>query len=164
MTPPTQALATPVIRPALLHAAHQIRPHDRTPSQAPTTSRVLVLDGDDERQGILADIVTRAGGETELANTGADALDLLREDDLDALLVGGLPDGSRRGFVAWARPRFPDLAIVAIAFDAAEATDLYNAGADIVTTMPLDPDLLGAKLAAALRRARRPQLRLVGSG
>jgi DNA-binding response OmpR family regulator len=124
---------------------------------------VLVLDGDGERQWLLSDVVTRAGGDAEVARTGADAVELLRDTDREvhALLVGGLPDGSRRGFVSWARPRFPDLAIVVVANDAAEATDLYNAGADIVTTLPLDPDLIGAKLAAALRRSRRPHLRLV---
>jgi DNA-binding response OmpR family regulator len=129
--------------------------------QHPETSHVLVLDGDSDRQSILDDIVARAGGETDLATTGADAIELLGDGGAQALLVAGLPDGSRRGFVSWARPRFPDLAIVAIAADASEATDLYNAGADIVTTLPIDPDLLGAKLAAALRRVRRPHLRLV---
>jgi DNA-binding response OmpR family regulator len=122
----------------------------------PTASRILVLDRGGERQWLLVDAVTRAGVEAAVAHTGAEALELLTasQNDLPALLVGELPDGSARGFVAWARPRFPDLAIVAVATDAGEATDLYHAGADIVTTPPLDPDLLGAKLGAALRRTR----------
>jgi DNA-binding response OmpR family regulator len=132
-----------------------------TPAPETQTSTVLVLDGDTDRLGLLDDVVARAGGETVQAATGAEAIEQLQDGGAHALLVAGLPDGSRRGFVSWARPRFPDLAIVAIAVDAQEATDLYNAGADIVTTLPLDPDLLGAKLAAALRRSRRPHLRLV---
>ncbi len=152
VTPPTHALAPPAVHPASERPRRSIR-RDRFASAA---SRVLVLDQYCERQWLLTDAVSRAGGEVSEARTGADALEQLGSDDasLDAVLVGGLPDGSRRGFVAWARPRFVDLAIVAVAADAGEATDLYNAGADIVTTPPLDPDLLGAKLAAALRRAR----------
>jgi DNA-binding response OmpR family regulator len=157
MTPPTQALATPAISPIPINFDSD---HRDVARQA-ETSLVLVLDGDSERLGLLDDVVARAGGETAQAATGADAIEQLQAGEADALLVAGLPDGSRRGFVAWARPRFPDLAIVAIAADAQEATDLYNAGADIVTTLPLDPDLVGAKLAAALRRTRRPHLRLV---
>jgi hypothetical protein len=42
-----------------------------------------------------------------------------------------------------------------------ESTELYPGGADLVATLPVDPDLLGAKLAAALRSARRSHLRLV---
>jgi DNA-binding response OmpR family regulator len=161
MTPPTQALAAPAIRPLPRLTAEQIRNHDLGPSESPATSRVLVLDGAGERQDLLADAVTRAGGESVLARAGADAIAILRDDEPDLVLVGGLPDGSRRGFISWARPRHPNLAIVAVARDAVEATDLYNAGADIVTTLPLDPDLLGAELAAALRRARQVHLRLV---
>ena len=161
MTPPTQALAIPVLRPIERPMGDNIRDFRSRSQKQAETSRVLVLDGDSERQSILDDIVARAGGETDLATTGADAIELMADGDAHALLVAGLPDGSRRGFVSWARPRFPDLAIVAIAADASEATDLYNAGADIVTTLPIDPDLLGAKLAAALRRVRRPHLRLV---
>lgn len=163
MTPPTQALARPVVR-RLSHDPAEPSADRRPESRAhrdpvtSTSSRVLVLDTDGERQWALSDAVHRAGGEAIVARSGAEAVKLLAQDadELPALLVGGLPDGSRRGFVAWARPRLPDLAIVAIADDAGEATALYNAGADIVTTAPLDPDLLGAKLGAALRRARRP--------
>ena len=166
MTPPTQALARPVVRRLSHHPAEPNRPTAARASRDPitstsTSSRVLVLDADGERQWALSDAVHRAGGEAVVARTGAEAVKLLAHDAdaLPALLVGGLPDGSRRGFVAWARPRLPDLAIVALADDAGEATALYNAGADIVTTAPLDPDLLGAKLGAALRRVQPPSRR-----
>ena len=156
MTPPTQALNRSSVRPLSRSTTDAARDHAVAAAHAPATSRILVLDREGERQWLLVDAVTRAGGEAALAHTGAEALEALTEatDDLPALLVGELPDGSARGFVAWARPRFPDLAIVAVATEAGEATDLYHAGADIVTTPPLDADLLGAKLAAALRRAQ----------
>lgn len=127
--------------------------NDRTNA---STSRILVIDGDPERQWLLADAVRRAGDEPAVVRSGAAAVELLREAgaELPAMLVAGLPDGSRRGFVSWARPRFPEVAIVALADDAGEATALYNAGADIVTAPPIDPDLLGAKLGAARRRTR----------
>jgi DNA-binding response OmpR family regulator len=125
-------------------------------------SRVLVLDHDADRRGIIEDIVARAGGDTVLAESGADAIEALKRSRPHGLLVAGLPDGSLRGFVAWARPRYPDVAIVAIADDAESQTDLYNAGADIVTMAPLDADLIGAKLGAALRRTTRPHLRTGG--
>ena len=156
MTPPTHALARSAVRPLSRSTTDAARDHAAPAARARATSRILVLDREGERQWLLIDAVTRAGGEAAVAHTGAEALELLNatDDDLPALLVGEIPDGSARGFVSWARPRFPDLAIVAVATEAGEATDLYHAGADIVTTPPLDPDLLGAKLAAALRRAR----------
>lgn len=156
MTPPTHALTRSAVRPLSRSTTDAARDHAAPGARASAASRILVLDREGERQWLLIDAVTRAGGEAAVAHTGAEALELLNatDDDVPALLVGEIPDGSARGFVAWARPRFPDLAIVAVATEAGEATDLYHAGADIVTTPPLDPDLLGAKLAAALRRAR----------
>lgn len=156
MTPPTHALARSSVRPLSRSTTDAARDHAGPASSGSATSRILVLDREGERQWLLVDAVTRAGGEAAVAHTGAEALELLKASpkDLPALLVADLPDGSARGFVAWARPRYPDLAIVAVATQPGEATDLYHAGADIVTTPPLDPDLLGAKLAAALRRAR----------
>jgi DNA-binding response OmpR family regulator len=148
-----------VLRPVPRPTGDQISRHERGHDHHTDTNQVLVLDTDGERQALLADIVTRAGGENSLAGSGAEALAALRDTEPGAVLVASLPDGSARGFVSWARPRYPDLAIVAVASDAAEATDLYNAGADVVTTLPVDPDLLGAELAAALRRVRRLQLR-----
>jgi DNA-binding response OmpR family regulator len=128
---------------------------------APVVGRVLVLDEAGERHALLSDVVTRAGGHPFLAASGAQAIGCLTSDRPQCLLVAGLPDGSRRAFITWARPRHPELAVVAIAQDPEEATELYNAGADIVITLPLDPDLLGATLAAAMRSAQRPRLRLV---
>ncbi|MEA2146388.1 MAG: hypothetical protein QOG59_1975 [Solirubrobacteraceae bacterium] len=156
MTPPTQALARSSVRPLSRSTTDAASDHAVAAAHTPATSRILVLDRGGERQWLLVDAISRAGGEPAVAHTGAQALELLNAppQDIPALLVGELPDGSARGFVAWARPRFPDLAIVAVAAEAGEATDLYHAGADIVTTPPLDADLLGAKLAAALRRAR----------
>ena len=156
MTPPTHALARSAVRLLSRSTADARRGHAGPAAPASATSRILVLDRPGERQWLLVDAVTRAGSESAVAHTGAQALEMLnaQAENLPALLVGELPDGSARGFVAWARPRFPDLAIVAVATETGEATDLYRSGADIVTTPPLDPDLLGAKLAAALRRAR----------
>ena len=123
------------------------------------TPRVLVLDTEDDRRDVLADVVTRAGGNHAVAASGADAIEQLRTESPECLLVAGLPDGSSRAFIAWARPRYPGLAIVAIADGVEESTELYHAGADLVATLPIDPDLLGAKLAAALRAAQRSHLR-----
>lgn len=148
-------------RPSTRRAAPgAARPHARPvgPGAGPITARTLVVEDDRTRQWLLTDAVLRTGDEAALADSGARALEILQDDEVDvpAVLVGGLPDGTRRGFVSWARPRFPELAIVALADDVGEATALYNAGADIVTTPPIDPDLLGAKLAAARRRTRTP--------
>jgi DNA-binding response OmpR family regulator len=125
------------------------------------TPGVLVLDTDPDRRELLADVVARAGGLGDAPATGAEALERLRTDPPECLLVAGIPDGSSRAFIAWARPRYPQLAIVAVADGVEEATELYNAGADLVATLPLDADLLGAKLAAAIRAAKRSHLRLV---
>lgn len=143
---------------ALARAAERDLPHADADSARVIAAgtRILVVDGDPERQWLLSDALLRRGVEGAVAPSGADAVALLQDAgaDFPAVLVGGLPDGSRRGFVSWARPRFPELAIVTLADDTGEATALYNAGADIVTVPPIDPDLLGAKIRAALRRAR----------
>jgi DNA-binding response OmpR family regulator len=111
-----------------------------------------VLDADPERQALLADVVARASADIVLAGSGVEAMDRLETRRPHSLLVADLEDGSLRGFISWARPRYPDLAIIAIADGVGDATELYRLGADIVETLPLEPDRLGAKLAAAMRR------------
>ena len=125
------------------------------------TARVLVLDTEADRRDLLSDVVTRAGGQSAAATSGADAIERLKSDTPECVLVADLPDGTARAFIAWARPRYPDLAIVAIADGVQESTELYHAGADLVATVPIDADLLGAKLGAALRAVQRTHLRLV---
>jgi DNA-binding response OmpR family regulator len=138
-------------------------PYDRAdePRRRTATPRVLVVDTEPDRRDLLADVVTRAGGEHDLAASGADAIEQLRAIGPECVLVADLPDGTARAFIAWARPRYPSLAIVAVADGVHESTELYHAGADLVATLPLDADLLGAKLAAALRVAQRSHLELV---
>jgi DNA-binding response OmpR family regulator len=133
----------------------------RTPASTGATPRVLVLDTEPDRRDLLVDVVTRAGGRHAAAPSGAAAVEQLRADTPECLLVADLPDGSARAFIAWARPRYPGIAIVAVADGVEDSTELYNAGADLVATLPVDPDLLGAKLAAALRMVQRSHLRLV---
>lgn len=152
---PLAAVAIPTPTHAPQRAA------EPTPAPQPVAGHVLVLDGGEERRALLADVVTRAGGYSTPVATGAQAIERLRERQAQCLLVAGLPDGSRRAFINWARPRHPQLAIVAVADDEGQAIELYNAGADIVVTLPFDPDLLGATLAAATRSAQRPHLQLV---
>ena len=134
-----------------------------TPARRAGIPRVLVIDTDAERRDLLADVVTRAGGRPTIADTGADTLERLADSAPECVLVADLPDGSARAFIAWARPRFPEMAIVAVGDGAKDATELYHAGADLVAPMPLDADLLGAKLAAAMRTAQRAHLRLIPS-
>ncbi len=118
----------------------------------PASGRVLVLDTDPERRALLADVVGRAGSEVALAASGVEAIERLASRGADVVLVADFEDGSPHGFIAWARPRHPELALVALADDIEDATELYRLGADIVETLPLDPDRLGAKLAAVTRR------------
>jgi DNA-binding response OmpR family regulator len=129
-------------------------PHDLIPLPSdPASGRVLVLDTDPDRRALLADVVGRAGSEVALAHTGVEAIERLGTRHPDVVLVADFEDGSPHGFVAWARPRYPELALVALADDIEDATELYRLGADIVETLPLDPDRLGAKLAALMRRS-----------
>jgi DNA-binding response OmpR family regulator len=114
--------------------------------------RVLVVDTDHSRQALLADVVARTGAEVVLAGSGVEAMERLSTRRPDIVLVADLDDGSARGFLAWAGPRHPDISLVAIADDIEDATELYHLGADLVETLPLDPDRLGAKLAATTRR------------
>jgi DNA-binding response OmpR family regulator len=132
-----------------------------TPVRKAGTPRVLVMDTDHDRRDLLADVVTRAGGRPDVAGSGADTIARLSTETPECLLVADLPDGSARAFIAWARPRYPEIAIVAVADGVEASTELYHAGADLVATLPVDADLLGAKLGAALRTAQRNHLRLV---
>jgi DNA-binding response OmpR family regulator len=152
MTP----LATDIARTR--SAGRRSRATDPSPARRAPIAQVVVLEDDDARRDLLSDIVERAGAQPTSVGSGAEALDHLRTDHVDCLLVGELPDGSAQAFVEWARPRHPELAILAIAAGVADATELYHAGADLVAMLPLDVDLLGAKLAAAMRRlAPAPQ-------
>jgi DNA-binding response OmpR family regulator len=128
-----------------------------TPTVIPLQSeaavgRVLVLDTAPDRRALLADVVGRAGSEVAIATSGVEAMERLSTRRPDIVLVADLEDGSTRGFLAWARPRYPEVALVALAGSIEDSTELYHLGADIVETLPLDPDRLGAKLAAAMRR------------
>jgi two-component system OmpR family response regulator len=118
----------------------------------PAAGRVLVLDTSADRRALLADVVGRAGSEVAIATSGVEAMERLSTRRPDIVLVADLEDGSTRGFLAWARPRYPEVALVALAGSIEDSTELYHLGADIVETLPLDPDRLGAKLAAAMRR------------
>jgi DNA-binding NtrC family response regulator len=125
-----------------------------------STQTVLILDIDDDRAAVLTDVVARAGGQHVLASTAAEAAEQLQAGNCACLLVSTVADTTPEAFVAQARELSPDMAIVALAEGARESTALYHAGADLVAELPLDADLLGAKLGAAIRSASRGQMPL----
>jgi DNA-binding response OmpR family regulator len=148
----TEQLATAVAAgPAERRKHGDRRKSSRDPATVRLPSNVIVVDTDSERAELLRDVVARRGAHSIYVATGAEAIELIRAGQYACVLVADLSDGSARAFVAWARRHFPTLTLVALSRGAEHSTDLYRAGADHVTQVPVDVELLGAQLGAALR-------------
>jgi two-component system NtrC family sensor kinase len=97
------------------------------------------------------------GHDVVLAATGAEALELLAVDRVEAILLDLAAPGA--GVEACQRlkgdPAWRDLPLIAIAApgdDDAAAVEAINAGADDVVPASMDPDVLRARVRAQLRR------------
>ncbi|MFN7916676.1 MAG: ATP-binding protein [Vicinamibacterales bacterium] len=124
---------------------------------------ILVVDDHESGRFAKAGMLRRAGFEVMEASTGRDALRIVEEVNLDALLLDvNLPDIS--GLEVSRRVRagsadtntLPILQISSTAVSSAEQVKGLEFGADVYVTEPIDRDVLVATI-RALVRARRAE-------
>ena len=131
----------------------------------PHGGRVLVVDEDPEQRRLVESVLSMAGYEVRAASSGAEALGVLAEGDIDVVLLDSArPELDGAGFLTRARqrPEGADLAIVflSVAGAPASVSAALRAGADDYLVKPVGPDELLARVEVALRHKRvREQLR-----
>ncbi|WP_433315716.1 SpoIIE family protein phosphatase [Micromonospora chersina] len=127
---------------------------------------VLVVDDSSPKRYLLVSWLTRAGFATIEAENGAEALDRVRKDPVDLVVLDvRLPDMS--GFevcelIKEARPSTPVIHVSAHAVDVVDRAQGLTRGADAYLAEPIEPEELVATAHAVLRyyqaRQRAEQL------
>jgi CheY-like chemotaxis protein len=120
--------------------------------------KVLLAEDNDLNQQVAKEILRRAGAQVTLAGNGREALERIREQSFDAVLMdlqmpgmGGL-EAARK---IRENPRWADLPIVALTADAlASVRDkVLAAGMDDYLAKPIDPALLVRTLSSLVLKA-----------
>jgi DNA-binding response OmpR family regulator len=123
---------------------------------------MLIVASEARERELLANRLHRAGHHAIAVEHGEAAVRALTDAAdaaaITALLISEpLPDGPTAPLVRYARslPELTHVLIVVLAADAgaAHAAALYDAGADVVATKPVDFDLLSRQIAALRRSA-----------
>jgi CheY-like chemotaxis protein len=132
--------------------------------KAPTASRTRILNVDDDEVGryVVTRDLSREGFEVLEADTGTDALRLIREKEIDLVVLDvKLPDIS--GFEVCRNirenPRTSDLPVLLLSasfVDAISKVEGLEGGADAYLTEPVEPIVLMATI-NSLRRLRRAE-------
>ena len=131
------------------------------PSRAPSGDRILIVEDDSAVCDLVAEVLQRAGFQTETAQTGDEALDAVgaRKPTL-VLLNVRLPDMSGYTVCRALRDQRPDS--MPIIFMSGERTEWFDRvgglllGADDYIVVPFVPDELVARVRTLLRRSDRP--------
>jgi DNA-binding response OmpR family regulator len=131
------------------------------PSGAPSGDRILIVEDDSTVCDLVAEVLQRAGFQTETAQTGDEALDAVgaRKPTL-VLLNVRLPDMSGYTVCRALRDQRPDS--MPIIFMSGERTEWFDRvgglllGADDYIVVPFVPDELVARVRTLLRRSDRP--------
>ncbi|SCL63981.1 SpoIIE family protein phosphatase [Micromonospora chersina] len=119
------------------------------------TATVLVVDDSSPKRYLLVSWLTRAGFSTIEAENGAEALDRVRKDPVDLVVLDvRLPDMS--GFevcelIKEARPSTPVIHVSAHAVDVVDRAQGLTRGADAYLAEPIEPEELVATAHAVLR-------------
>ncbi|SEQ70252.1 response regulator [Sphingobium sp. YR768] len=115
--------------------------------------KILIVDDEPHIRRLIQAALTRAGYEGMEADNGRSALDLLRRDRPDILLLDlGLPDRDGLELVPLIKQQSDTTLIVVSARDATdEKVAALDLGADDYLTKPFDTDELLARVRVALR-------------
>ena len=119
-------------------------------------THILVVEDEARLRDIVRDYFTAHGTECDLARNGAEALDLLRDHDYDAILLDVLMpelDGFQVCRAVRARSAVPILFLTALGGEE-DALRGYALGGDDYLTKPYSLALLYAKTMALIRRSR----------
>lgn len=118
--------------------------------------RILVVEDEDRIRNIVLDYFAVHGLDCDLARDGEEALDLLRDNDYDAILLDVLMpnlDGFAVCRAVRTRSRVPILFLTALGSEE-DVLRGYALGADDYVTKPFSLAVLLAKTRAVIRRSR----------
>jgi two-component system response regulator MprA len=121
---------------------------------SPTPARVLVVDDDPRMLSMMRRILEVDGYAVEVAPGGDDALDILRTEAIDLLILDVMMPG-RDGFEVCRAVRRECTVPIMMLTARDEATDKVtglDCGADDYVVKPFNPDELTARVRALLRR------------
>ena len=123
--------------------------------------RILVVEDERAMREIIRDYLTAHGLECDLARDGQEALELLEEQDYDAVVLDVLMPRLDGFGVCRAVRRQSSVPILFLTALGGEEETLrgYALGADDYVTKPFSLAVLLAKLQALIRRSRYPLLR-----
>ncbi len=134
------------------------------------TDTILVVDDSPTKRYVISSWLRRAGYDITEAASGAEALRMVREPDIDLVVLDvRLPDAD--GFEVCEQIKsdpltsvLPVIHVSAHAVNVSDVTQGLNRGADAYLAEPIDPDELVATVQAVLRyyRARRRAERMAG--
>ena len=117
---------------------------------------VLIVEDEQRLRDIIRDYFTAHGADCDLARDGAEALELLRENDYDAILLDVLMpnlDGFAVCRAVRERSGVPILFLTALGGEE-DVLRGYALGADDYVTKPFSLAVLLAKTGALIRRSR----------
>lgn len=121
------------------------------------SGRILVIDDDPQIRRVLKTILVAQGYEVWVARNGSEALDLIRFEMFDLVLLDiNLPDMPGTTVCREIRAAAADAIIVALTVRSSEKDKLaaFDAGADDFITKPFDTGELLARIRAHLRGKR----------
>jgi two-component system alkaline phosphatase synthesis response regulator PhoP len=124
-------------------------------------SRILIVEDDRDIAHLIVHYLTNAGHETEVVGNGADALAVLRRTPAELVVLDRMLPGLDGLEVCRAMRADSGLAAIPIIMLTARAEESdrivgLELGADDYVTKPFSPRELVARVAALLRRTRRP--------
>ena len=121
--------------------------------------RILVVEDEGNMRDIIRDYLTAHGLECDLARDGQEALELLEEADIDAVVLDALMPGLDGLGVCRAVRRHSAVPILFLTALGSEEDMLrgYALGADDYVTKPFSLAVLLAKLQVLIRRSRGQQ-------
>ena len=126
-------------------------------------SRILIVEDDKDIADLLAHSLGKAGHATEIASTGTAVLPKVKAATPDLILLDLMLPGMDGLLVCQALRHDPSTAAIPIIMltargDEAERIAGLELGADDYVTKPFSPRELTARVAALLRRVKRPAL------
>ena len=108
--------------------------------------RILLVDDDTSSLEVLGEVLTRAGYETLLAESGYEAIRLIQENSIDlAILDFNLPDTTGSELLQQIKQFHPDAPVIIMSANTSQRIklDVFEAGAYTFIAKPIDlPQLL----------------------